>query len=149
MPDTKVTFTLNRLVGALNKAADGLLREHYGLTYSQFLFLVTLNNAGSISSGALAHTLGVSAAAVSKRTHWFVQRGLVQATPSPTDGRALTLSLTDKGSKFALDTAVFLEEQFRGLFNGIASVNLDQLNTTLLEIEAHLRHADAAKKVAA
>lgn len=149
MPDTKITFTLNRLVGALNKAADGLLREHYGLTYSQFLFLVTLKSAGSISSGVLAHTLGVSAAAVSKRTHWFVQRGLVQAKPSPTDGRGVTVSLTDKGSRLASDTVVFLEEQFRGLFDGITSVNLDQLNITLLEVEAHLRQADSAKKVAA
>ena len=149
MAQSKITFTLNRLVGSLNRAADRLLRQNYGMTYSQFLFVVSLRDSGAVSSGVLADRLGVSAAAVSKRTQWFVERGLVVAKPLATDARSVSLALTETGRTLADDTSQFLEKQFRATFRGISSVDLDELNRTLLLVEAYLTSSSSSNREAA
>ncbi len=149
MAQSKITFTLNRLVGSLNRAADRLLRQNYGMTYSQFLFVVSLRDSGAVSSGVLADRLGVSAAAVSKRTQWFVERGLVVAKPLATDARSVSLALTETGRALADDTSQFLEKQFRATFRGISSVDLDELNRTLLLVEAYLTSSSSSNREAA
>ena len=42
MNTSRITFTLNELVYVLNSTADRLLRANFEITYSQFLFMVTL-----------------------------------------------------------------------------------------------------------
>ena len=138
MPNSRITFTLNHLVGDLNRNADRILREEFGLTYSQFLFLVHLQGAGTVSSSVLARNLGVSRAAVSKRISWFTSRGLVHSGQHHSDQRVLTLALTRLGKKRVEEMSDVLEARFRERFAELHSVDLENLNQTLLLVHAHL-----------
>ena len=140
MAQHRVTFTLNHVVGELNKNADRILREEFGLTYSQFLFLVHLHSAGTVSSSVLAKNMGVSRAAVSKRFLWFTSRGLVRSGHAPSDNRVLTLSVTSRGKKLVAQMSDHLEQRFRERFNTFQEVDLDELNRTLLSVLHHLQH---------
>ena len=144
MAQHRVTFTLNHVVGELNKNADRILREEFGLTYSQFLFLVHLDSAGTVSSSVLAKNMGVSRAAVSKRVSWFTSRDLVRSGHTPSDNRVLTLALTSQGKRLVAQMSDHLEQRFRERFDSFEGVDLDELNRTLLSILDHLQEPQKA-----
>jgi len=138
MDQHRVTFTLNHLVGELNRNADRILRDEFGLTYSQFLFLLHLDSAGTVSSSGLARNMGVSRAAVSKRISWFTSRGLLRSGQTHHDNRVLTLSITPKGKRLVLEMSDVLERRFRERFDPLEGVDLEELNRTLLFVLSHL-----------
>jgi len=138
MNSSRVTFTLNELVYVLNSAADRLLRANFELTYSQFLFLVTLKSQDKPTASYLAECLGVSRAAVSQRLSWFQERDLVRVSRVSGNEKNLSLELTRKGELLATQSADFLEEEFRILFASGASVDLEKLDKTLTQVKTQL-----------
>ncbi len=138
MNRSRITFTLNELVYVLNSTADRLLRANFELTYSQFLFLVTLMSQDKPTPSYLAECLGVSRAAVSQRLSWFQERNLVKISKVSGNYRNLSLSLTRKGETLATQSADFLEKEFRVIFDNTAFVDLDKLEKTLTQIKSHL-----------
>lgn len=138
MHPSRVTFTLNELVYVLNSTADRLLRQRFDITYSQFLFLVTLMGQGNPTPSFLAECLGVSRAAVSQRLPWFEQRNLLKISKVFGNDKSLSLALTRKGETLATQSADFLEKEFRVIFENAAFVDLDKLDRTLGQIKTHV-----------
>jgi len=138
MNRSRITFTLNELVYVLNSTADRLLRANFEITYSQFLFMVTLMSQTNPTPSFLAECLGVSRAAVSQRLSWFQERNLVKISRVSGNDKNLSLSLTRKGETLATQSADFLEKEFRVLFDNAAFVDLDKLDKTLSQIKSHL-----------
>jgi len=138
MNSSRITFTLNELVYVLNSNADRLLRANFELTYSQFLFLVTLMSQDKPTPSYLAECLGVSRAAVSQRLSWFQERNLVNVSRVSGNEKNLSLELTRKGKLLATQSADFLEREFRILFASRTSVDLEELDTTLTQVKTQL-----------
>jgi len=138
MNSSRITFTLNELVYVLNSAADRHLRANFDLTYSQFLFLVTLMGQSKPTPSYLAECLGVSRAAVSQRLSWFQDRNLVKVSKVSGNDKNLSLELTRNGEMVATRSAEFLEKEFRLLFDSAPSVDLETLDKTLTQVKAQL-----------
>jgi DNA-binding MarR family transcriptional regulator len=138
MNRSRITFTLNELVYVLNSTADRLLRANFELTYSQFLFMVTLMSQTNPTPSYLAECLGVSRAAVSQRLSWFQERNLVKISKVSGNDKNLSLALTRKGETLTTQSADFLEKEFRIIFDNAAFVDLDKLDKTLSQIKSHL-----------
>jgi DNA-binding MarR family transcriptional regulator len=138
MNSSRITFTLNELVYVLNSSADRLLRANFEITYSQFLFLVTLMSQNKPTPSYLAECLGVSRAAVSQRLSWFQERNLVKVSRVSGNEKSLSLELTRKGEILATQSADFLEKEFRVLFASGASVDLEKLDKTLIQVKTQL-----------
>jgi len=138
MNTSRITFTLNELVYVLNSTADRLLRANFEITYSQFLFMVTLMSQTNPTPSYLAECLGVSRAAVSQRLSWFQDRNLVKISRVSGNDKNLSLALTRKGETLAAQSADFLEKEFRVLFDNAAFVDLDKLDKTLTQVKSHL-----------
>jgi len=138
MNRSRITFTLNELVYVLNSTADRLLRANFEITYSQFLFMVTLMSQTNPTPSYLAECLGVSRAAVSQRLSWFQERNLVKISRVSGNDKNLSLALTRKGETLATQSADFLEKEFRVLFDNAAFVDLEKLDKTLSQIKSHL-----------
>jgi DNA-binding MarR family transcriptional regulator len=138
MNRSRITFALNELVYVLNSTADRLLRANFEITYSQFLFMVTLMSQSNPTPSFLAECLGVSRAAVSQRLSWFQERNLVKISRVSGNDKNLSLALTRKGETLATQSADFLEKEFRVLFDNAAFVDLDKLDKTLSLIKSHL-----------
>jgi DNA-binding MarR family transcriptional regulator len=138
MNGSRITFTLNELVYVLNSTADRLLRANFELTYSQFLFLVTLMSQDKPTPSYLAECLGVSRAAVSQRLSWFQERNLVKVSRVSGNEKNLSLELTRRGELLTNQSADFLEKEFRILFDGGSSVDLEKLNKTLTQVKTQL-----------
>jgi DNA-binding MarR family transcriptional regulator len=138
MNTSRITFTLNELVFVLNSTADRLLRANFEITYSQFLFMVTLMSQTNPTPSYLAECLGVSRAAVSQRLSWFQERNLVKISRVSGNDKNLSLALTRKGETLTTQSADFLEKEFRVLFDNAAFVDLDKLDKTLRQIKSNL-----------
>ena len=138
MNRSRITFTLNELVYVLNSTANRLLRANFELTYSQFLFMVTLMSQTNPTPSYLAECLGVSRAAVSQRLSWFQERNLVKIYKVSGNDKNLSLALTRKGETLTTQSADFLEKEFRIIFDNAAFVDLDKLDKTLSQIKSHL-----------
>ena len=138
MNRSRITFTLNELVYVLNSTADRLLRANFEMTYSQFLFMVTLMSQTNPTPSYLAECLGVSRAAVSQRLSWFQERNLVKISKVSGNDKNLSLALTRKGETLTTQSADFLEKEFRIIFDNAAFVDLDKLDKTLSQIKSHL-----------
>jgi DNA-binding MarR family transcriptional regulator len=138
MKTSRITFTLNELVYVLNSTADRLLRANFDITYSQFLFLVTLMSQNNPTPSYLAECLGVSRAAVSQRLSWFQERNFLKISKVSGNDKNLSLALTRKGETLATQSADFLEKEFRVIFDNAAFVDLDKLDKTLSQIKSHL-----------
>ena len=138
MNTSRITFTLNELVYVLNSTADRLLRSNFEITYSQFLFMVTLMSQTNPTPSYLAECLGVSRAAVSQRLSWFQERNLVKISKVSGNDKNLSLALTRKGETLTTQSADFLEKEFRVLFDNAAFVDLDKLDKTLSQIKSQL-----------
>jgi DNA-binding MarR family transcriptional regulator len=148
MNRSRITFTLNELVYVLNSTADRLLRANFEITYSQFLFMVTLMSQSNPTPSFLAECLGVSRAAVSQRLSWFQERNLVKISRVSGNDKNLSLALTRKGETLATQSANFLEKEFRVLFDNAAFVDLDKLDKTLTQMKSHLIQNQGSRNAA-
>jgi len=112
MVENRISFLLNDLVREMNGQADSLLRGEFGLTHSQFVFLLILFQTEQIDVTRLAEALGVTKGAVSKRVGWFLERDLVSTFQSPGDAKRVLIALTPEGFKLAKSAGDFLEQRF-------------------------------------
>jgi DNA-binding MarR family transcriptional regulator len=86
----------------------------------------------------LADCLGVSRAAVSQRLSWFQERSLVKVSRVSGNEKNLSLELTRKGELLTTQSADFLEKEFRILFDGGSSIDLEKLDKTLTQVKTQL-----------
>ena len=140
MTQERITYTLHNLVCELDSQADGILRSRFGMTFSQFLFLVNLEAEANADISMLAERLGVSRAAVSKRLPWFVQRDLVYVAQDPANKKRVMIGLTARGGDLAERAGHALDLEFTGMFAGFTGVDLDALNRDLNIVLDHLVH---------
>jgi DNA-binding MarR family transcriptional regulator len=78
-----------------------------GLTPTQGQILNLLVNTGGVGLSEVAKNLGVTAATASDAVAALVDKGLVQKTRSPADGRAIAITLTTSGQQSAGQTATW------------------------------------------
>jgi DNA-binding MarR family transcriptional regulator len=96
----------------MNSLADNILRAKFNITYSQFLFLQRVEEAGEIDVTRLANSLGVTKGAVSKRLDWFVERKLVTTRQTPGNAKRLLVSLSTDGHTLSTSAGNHLEAKF-------------------------------------
>ena len=137
MSEARVTFNLNKVVSILNDHADGILRARFDMTYSQFVFLLSLQDEACSVTDA-ARRQGVSVAAVSKRVPWFTERGLVRVSADDSNARRVMLTLSPKARRLVVRASDALEMSFRELFVELDDVDLDELNRMLRSITSRL-----------
>ena len=108
----RVTRTLNTLVSKLNSSADEILRKEFRITYSQFRYLVVVNENPGISLGKLAKALSISQPAVSKKISEFIEQGLIASAGDPEHKTKVVLRTTSKGKRLSEQASSVLEARF-------------------------------------
>jgi len=108
-------FALHALVTVLDRAADQILKERLGTTYSRFLTLLTLQRLGSATQRELAAELGVSEPSISRSVPLLTNEGFLTATSVPGEGNRRRVELTAVGEKLVDEAADILEDSFAQL----------------------------------
>lgn len=140
MAESRLTRTLNALVSELNRHADRILRKELQITYSQFIFLVTVSEQGKVSVGSLAKLLSVSQPAVSKKLNWFIEKDFISVAADTQHKSKVMIQLTTSGRKLANHASQALEERFTSSLRFFNTSELEHLEIQLLQILEHLRN---------
>lgn len=138
MTEKRISFLLNIVVREMNSQADGLLRNEFGITYSQFVFLMTLSEHPEIDVTRLSEALGVTKGAVSNRLKWFMARGLASAQHKPGNSKQLLISLTPDGLSLSETSGAFLEKTFTSTIGKTRNNSYKALTRELEKIYEHL-----------
>src|SRR3954447_16216826 len=113
---TSLSYDLHKLTARLDRAADRLLRDHDGISYSRFLALFAIRQ-GALSQRALADWLGQSEPSTSRMVGVLADEGLLKVTRVAGAGSRRHLELTDSGAALVKRASGLLEERFVDLVN--------------------------------
>ena len=91
-------------------------RRGLELTMSQYHLLEALADAGDLNVGRLAEAAGVAAPTATRMLDSLERSGVVARRPSSADRRAVTVSLTAKGTHLVAAKREAVEEQRRALY---------------------------------
>ena len=137
--NTPLSFLFNEIVWTMNKHADKMLKDHFDITFKQFLLLATLARAQPTTQHNLARCLEYSDAAVSRMANKLADVNYVLIKKDPTHGKKNVLTLSDTGLTIVASASQILEEAFlpsvsdAGLRSSDLSMQLAKLNETLKE----------------
>jgi DNA-binding MarR family transcriptional regulator len=111
----ELAYEVHALTARLDRAADRLLRERFGISYRRFLVLYMVGDLGVTTQRALAEQLDVSEPSVSRMIGVLREAGLLRADSKPGDGNRRQVALTDEGR-------MLLEDGERHLTRRLAQV---------------------------
>ncbi len=92
-----LTYRLARVHAKLNTQAAHVLREHAGLTLTQWRIIALLGVTGEATSTTLTRSTAIDKGLFSRNLRTLVDAGLVVVKPDRRDQRQHTLCLSAKG----------------------------------------------------
>lgn len=111
----RLAYDLHVLITRLDRAADRILRESFGVSYRRFLALAMLAELGAATQRALAERLGITEPSVSRMTAVLAEHDLVYVGPDPAGGNRRRVELTADGRRLMQACGQRLEERFAAL----------------------------------
>jgi DNA-binding MarR family transcriptional regulator len=100
---TRTLLTLNRASMIVTYDLEAAVHRPRGLSWAGFRLLFVTWLAGPLESRRAATLAGMSRAAVSNLAKTLVADGLLARSPGERDGRAVLLSLTERGQRMMLE----------------------------------------------
>jgi DNA-binding MarR family transcriptional regulator len=127
---------LHALVAVLDRAADQILKERLGITFSRFLTLLTLQRLGSATQRELATELRVSEPSISRSVPLLTDEGLLTVTYVAGEGNRRRVELTAVGEKLVNEAADILEDSFAQLMEaaGVGSKQILAFTNPMLGV---------------
>jgi DNA-binding MarR family transcriptional regulator len=109
-----LSYDLHKLTARLDRAADRILQEREGISYSRFLTLFAVSN-GAANQRALAVWLGQSEPSTSRMVGVLASERLLDARRIPGGGNSRRLQLTSAGAELVERGSRLLEGRFAEL----------------------------------
>ena len=139
MTNKSSAYLLHQLVFELDRAADSLLRTQVGISYKRTVFLLVLEECGTVTQHELAVALGYSDPSVSTMLVELAKEGYLQTSVSPEHARKRLVSITLKGSEVVAQSRQLLDARFDQLMQaaGVDAQHYRDLNEQVyLALEA-------------
>jgi DNA-binding MarR family transcriptional regulator len=139
------SYIVDQLVG-------GLLAEAMSggdLTPGEFAVQSVIGVFGPIMPSELAQELGIPATTLSAHLRRFTERGHLERTPNPRDGRSYLVTLTDTGRAAVEAGRTALERTLKDVHAELGSGESDAVAAALTTFERALRAAQARRTTVA
>ncbi len=144
MPECETLWLNNQLCFALYAASNAITRtyrtplEELGLTYPQYLVIVSLLEKPSMTSGELARALKLDAGTLTPMLKRLAVSGLIERTRRTDDERVIDNRLTERG--LALQQNLLRTQNDVGCRARLPASEVAALRHTLHELAANLSH---------
>ena len=119
--DQMVSFRVSRLQSKLNSQAIKILKEHAGLTPTQWRVLVMLEYLGNCTSSKIARETELDKGLLSRTIKGMMQNRLIKGRPAKTNKRHMILSLTQAGHAAYDRARPFMQERHDKLLNSLSA----------------------------
>ncbi|MBA2288376.1 MAG: winged helix-turn-helix transcriptional regulator [Ktedonobacteraceae bacterium] len=128
-------YLIGKLSFAIDRAADQLLRTHLGISYKRALFLIVLQQCGTVTQHELAGALGYSDPAVSVMLAELAKDDYIQTTKSPAHARKRLVTITPKGNEVVAQGRQLLDSHFDQLMAiaGVDARHYSEINERLYQ----------------
>ena len=136
--DEQLCFALYAATNAITRNYRSVLGD-FGLTYPQYLVILTLMETPSLTSGDLARTLKLDAGTLTPMLKRLASSGLIVRTRRPNDERVIDNRLTEAG--LALRANMIHAQQAVRVRTGLNEEALTSLRSTLHGLTETLAHA--------
>lgn len=146
MTNKSSAYLLHKLVFEMDRAADSLLRTQIGISYKRAVFLLVLEECGTVTQHELAVALGYSDPSVSTMLVELAKEGYLQTSVSPEHARKRLVSITFKGSEVVAQCRQLLDARFDQLMQaaGVDAQHYRELNEQVyLALEAKTKKEDS------
>jgi len=130
MTNKSAAYLLHQLVFELDRAADSLLRTQIGISYKRAVFLLVLEECGTVTQHELAVALGYSDPSISTMLVELAKEGYLPTIVSPQHARKRLVSITAKGSEVVAQGRQLLDAHFDRLMQaaGVDAQHYHDLN---------------------
>jgi MarR family transcriptional regulator, organic hydroperoxide resistance regulator len=133
--EQQICYAMHTTVRAFDAVYRGLLAEH-GLSYPQYIALMTIGEHGPLTVGALGERMRLDSGTLSPLLKRLERAGLVDRKRDPDDERRVRVALTETGRQRLADVAhVPLTIAAR---SGLTLPELGTLRRTLEQLTATL-----------
>lgn len=95
------SFQLQRLAGLSTRIAALAIRPKFGVTPREWRALAVLSYLNEAPLQVLARHSGLLKSQMSRTVSILIERGLIQRSSNPDDGRSVLLRLSDEGERVA------------------------------------------------
>jgi MarR family transcriptional regulator, organic hydroperoxide resistance regulator len=136
-------YLLNRVVREMVRKAEKEFRKR-GLTVSTWRILAVLADRGVCGFGELAHLTSIEPATLSRFVESLIHDRLIRRRRSSADGRAVTITLTEKGEAAFVETLPWALDVENRLTRTIAPEDVRRLKAMLKTLYANI-HAGFAE----
>ncbi len=92
-----LTYKISRVQAKLNAQASRILRDHSGITLTQWRIIAVLGDGGSCTAAQLSRMTAMDKGLISRNVKTLNTEGLIAISRDNNDNRALHLNLTGKG----------------------------------------------------
>ena len=133
---------------ALNEAIRAIGIRHRALAIARLaplgvhpghkMLLLELEAEGARTQAQLAEASGYEAPSITMSIRQLESAGLVKRRPSPDDGRANLVELTDKGRELLPKLRAAWRRVAEESVSGLSATNLDQLTAVLTDLASSL-----------
>jgi DNA-binding MarR family transcriptional regulator len=136
-------YLLNRVVREMLRRAEKEFQRR-GLTVSKWRILAVLSDRGVCGFGELARLTSIEPATLSRFVESLIRERLIRRRRSSADGRAVTITLTEKGEATFVETLPWALDVENRLVRKIAPEDLRRLKPMLRTMYTNI-HATFAE----
>ncbi|WP_300532301.1 MarR family winged helix-turn-helix transcriptional regulator [uncultured Mameliella sp.] len=130
-----LTYRFARVQSKLNAQASRILREHSGVTITQWRIIAVIGDGGHCTSAQLSRMTAMDKGLISRNVKSLSAEGYLTVTRDRTDNRALYLDLTDKGREIFARTMPRMQARQKALRAYLNESQLDLLMQTFDTLE--------------
>lgn len=128
-----VGYLIHELAQAITAESDQVLLERFGIGFSQYKVLVSLQNRQGVPQKFIAHSLSQTEASISRQIGLLIDKDLVEIGPSK-DNRQHLIYLTDKGIRTCERATRALNDYHEPFFGRLSERDLTKLRELLISI---------------
>ncbi|MDD9730586.1 MarR family winged helix-turn-helix transcriptional regulator [Mameliella sp. AT18] len=130
-----LTYRFARVQSKLNAQASRILREHSGVTITQWRIIAVIGDGGPCTSAQLSRMTAMDKGLISRNVKSLNAEGYLSVTRDQTDNRALYLDLTEKGRKVFERTMPRMQARQKALRAYLDKSQIDLLMQTFDTLE--------------
>ena len=146
VPDTPLSTAIYQLARAHKALAASLLRD-LGLYPNQELLLMQLEGVESRAQSELVRALTLDHSTVAKSLRRLERAGLISRRQSTSDGRAVDVSLTDRGAEIVARVHAVWKQLEATAADGLTPDDLNDAVTRMNAIQRRVEDEMSARRI--
>lgn len=142
----QIANLIHRLVLAMDKRADALLRKQFEISFIQFMIISTLYQNPRVTQRFLVQNINMTPGAISRQVDVLVSKRLITRTQNKLNRREHQLKVTKNGNVIVKDARKLLEAELEAIFEPISEQEQQQI-VTLVKTVLHEMMVKNAKEI--